>query len=156
MSCRRDLEKIYPPDSDICTEFRYFESQLKLSVPVENLFLDFGRRSSLEDVRNFAVVLALAKRTGGETGRILQKCAAMVGDKIDVQREIEALVAARKMEQTIMSIMPAAIIVYLKLTSPGFLSVLYGNLLGACMMTACLGVYAGAWMLGRKMTAAGR
>ena len=59
--------------------------------------------------------------------RVIQKTARMLGDKIDVRREIEATLAAKKSEQMIMSVMPAGIIFYLKLTSPGFLDVLYGN-----------------------------
>ena len=45
----------------------------------------------------------------------------MLGDKIDVKKEIEATLAAKKSEQMIMSLMPAGIIVYLQMTSPGFL-----------------------------------
>ncbi len=152
---RRDLERMYPAQEEICREFRYMESQLRLSVPAEELFLDLGKRSGVEDIQNFASVLSAAKRTGGDTGRILQRCAQMVGDKIDVQQEIEASVAAKKMEQTVMSLMPAAIIVYLKVTSPGFMRILYGNIPGICVMTVCMAVYFGAWLLGRRITEAG-
>ena len=66
----------------------------------------------------------------------------MLGDKIDVRKEAE---------QMIMSLMPAGIILYLKLTSPGFLSVLYGNLFGMCAMTLCLGIYVLSYWLGRRI-----
>ncbi len=155
LGARKDLERIYSPEEEICREFRYFASQLRISVPAEELFGDLGRRSGAEDIRNFASVLWAAKRTGGDTGKILQRCAQMVGDKIDVQQEIEASVAAKQMEQMVMSFMPAAIIVYLKVTSPGFLGVLYGNTAGVCIMTGCLAVYFGAWVLGKKITEAG-
>ena len=56
----------------------------------------------------------------------------MLGDKIDVKKEIEATLAAKKSEQMIMSLMPVGIILYLQMTSPGFLSVLYGNPFGNC------------------------
>ena len=65
--------------------------------------------------------------------RIIQTSARMLGDKIDVRKEIETTLAAKKAEQMIMSLMPAGIILYLKLTSPGFLSVLYGN----CFWNVC-------------------
>ena len=45
----------------------------------------------------------------------------MLGDKIDVKKEIEATLAAKKSEQMIMSLMPVGIILYLQMTSPGFL-----------------------------------
>ena len=83
--------------------------------------------------------------------RIIQTSARMLGDKIDVKKEIESTLAAKKAEQTIMSLMPAGIILYLKLTSPDFLSVLYGNPFGICAMTLCLGIYGMSYWLGHKI-----
>ena len=143
-ACARDLERLYEKGTDILEEFHYIESQRKLSVPVEELFLDFGMRSQVEDIENFASVFYTAKRTGGDMDTVLQKVARMLGDKIDVKKEIETTLAAKKSEQLIMSFMPAGIILYLQLTSPGFLSVLYGNLFGFCAMTICLGIYGAA------------
>ena len=34
-------------------ELRYIESQQHVSVPLEELFLDFGERSQVEDIENF-------------------------------------------------------------------------------------------------------
>ena len=136
-ACSRDLERLYPKETDIVKEFHYIETQLRVSVPVEELLLSLGDRSGIEDVENFAAVFYSAKSTGG--------------DKIDVRKEIETTLAAKKAEQMIMSLMPAGIILYLKLTSPGFLSVLYGNLFGMCAMTLCLGIYVLSYWLGRRI-----
>ena len=62
----KDLARLYEKGSDILDEFRYIESQLRLSVPVEELFLDLGKRSGVEDIENFAAVFYTAKRTGGD------------------------------------------------------------------------------------------
>ena len=43
------------------------------------------------------------------------------------------------------------IIFYLKLTSPGFLDMLYGNILGVAVMSVCLGIYGIAYWLGMKI-----
>jgi tight adherence protein B len=150
-ACAGDLEKIYPETADILKEFHYMEAQLKVSVPVEELFLDFARRSQVEDIENFASVFAVAKRTGGDMVGILQKAARMLGDKIDVKREIEATISGKKWEQRIMSTMPIFIILYMRVTSPDFLKVLYGNLFGVVVMTICLGIYVFAWWMGRKI-----
>lgn len=150
-ACTRDLERLYEKGTDILEEFRYIESQRKLSVPVEELFLDLGARSQVEDIENFASVFYTAKRTGGDMDKVIQKVARMLGDKIDVKKEIETTLAAKKSEQLVMSLMPAGIILYLQLTSPGFLSVLYGNLFGVCAMTICLGIYGVAYWLGMKI-----
>lgn len=150
-ACARDLERLYAKNTDILEEFHYIESQRNLSVPVEELFLDFGERSQVEDIENFAAVFYTAKRTGGDMDHVIQKVARMLGDKIDVKKEIEATLAAKKSEQFVMSLMPAGIILYMHLTSPGFLDVLYGNWFGVFAMTVCLGVYGAAYWLGIKI-----
>ena len=150
-ACVRDLERLYGRGTDVVEEFRYIESQQRLSVPLEELFLDFGERSQIEDIENFASVFYTAKRTGGDMNRVIQKVTRMLGDKIDVKREIEATLAAKKSEQMIMSLMPVGIILYLQMTSPGFLNVLYGNPFGIAAMSICLAIYATAYWLGRKI-----
>ena len=83
--------------------------------------------------------------------KVIQTSARMLGDKIDVQKEIEATLSAKKAEQTIMSFMPAGIILYLQLTSPGFLEVLYGNAFGIFAMTVCLGIYMLSYWMGKRI-----
>ena len=141
--CIRDLEKLYPESADIVREFRGMETQMHISMPLETLFLDLAERSKLEDVENFAAVFATAKRSGGDLSIEI--------DKIEVKKEIEATVAAKKMEQVIMSAMPFGIIVYMQVTSPGFLQVLYGNIFGAITMSLCLGIYFLAYWMGCRI-----
>ena len=150
-ACTRDLEKLYKPGEDILEEFHYMEAQLQVSVPVEELFLDLGNRCKVEDIANFASVFATAKRTGGDMVAILQKTARILGDKSDVKKEIEATVAGKKSEQWIMSMMPFGIILYMQITSPGFLQVLYGNAFGVVTMTVCLAIYFLAYWMGKKI-----
>ena len=150
-TCVRDLERLYGKGTDIVEEFRYIESQQHISVPLEELFLDLGERSQIEDIENFASVFYTAKRTGGDMNRVIQKVSRMLGDKIDVKKEIEATLAAKKSEQMIMSLMPVGIILYLQMTSPGFLSVLYGNPFGIAAMSICLVIYTAAYWLGRRI-----
>lgn len=149
--CIRDLEKLYPESADIVREFRGMETQMHISMPLETLFLDLAERSKLEDVENFAAVFVAAKRSGGDLSQIVQKTARMLTDKIEVKKEIEATVAAKKMEQVIMSAMPFGIIVYMQVTSPGFLQVLYGNIFGAITMSLCLGIYFLAYWMGCRI-----
>ena len=88
-ACTRDLEPLYPTEADIVREFHYMESQNKISVPVEELFLGLGRRSGIEDIENFAAVFSTAKRSGGDMDKVIQTSARLLGDKIDVRKEIE-------------------------------------------------------------------
>ena len=81
----------------------------------------------------------------------IQNCVRIMEDKIDVKKEIDAMLAARKMEQNIMSFMPIGIILYMRMTSPGFMDMLYHNAAGVCIMTICLCCYAVAFIWGRRI-----
>ena len=50
-----------------------------------------------------------------------------------------------------MSVVPFLLIGYVQLVSPGFLDVMYGNLAGVLIMSACLGTWGFAFWLGRKI-----
>lgn len=82
---------------------------------------------------------------------IIQNTVVQISGKIDVKREIDTLLAAKKYEFKIMSVIPYAIIAYMQLSFPEFMSYLYGNVIGIGVMTICLGIYAGAYVLGAKI-----
>ena len=146
-----DLADILGPEADMTREFAYIYSQLLVSVPVEALLLDFAARSDSEDIESFAAVFSAAKKTGGSLVDIISRTARIISDKIDVEREIETSLAAKKYEQRIMSVMPCGIIIYMEAASPGFLDVMYTTTFGMLAMTGCLLVYAGAVYWGSKI-----
>lgn len=147
----KDLANILGPEADMTRELAYIYSQLLVSVPVEALLLDFAARSESEDIESFAAVFAAAKKTGGSLVDIISRTARIISDKIDVEREIETSLAAKKYEQRIMSVMPCGIIIYMEAASPGFLDVMYTTTFGLLAMTGCLLVYAGAVYWGSKI-----
>ncbi len=149
--CVKDLQKLYAEDEPILLEFHYIKNQLRISVPVETLLADLGRRSGVEDIQSFANIYSIARRSGGNVSRILQNTAKNIGDRIEVEQEVAACVAAKKTEQMIMAAVPCGIILYMQLASPGFLDILYQNTLGIIIMTACLTAYGGAFWMGRKI-----
>ena len=50
-----------------------------------------------------------------------------------------------------MSVMPGVIILYMRFSFGSFMNGLYGNITGAVIMTVCLLIYTGAFMLGKKL-----
>lgn len=69
---------------------------------------------------------------------IIQKTVNCISDKISVEEEIETLIAAKKMEEQIMMMMPYGILLYLRVTSIGYLDPLYHNPIGIFLMTIFL------------------
>ena len=149
---RKDLERIYGKTAEMTMEFSYMEVQLKHSIPLEELLYDLGMRSRVEDVLNFSDILVQSKRMSGNMKEILQKCITSMEERIQVKKEIDTMLASKKMEQKIMSIIPLGIILYMRITSPGFLDVLYDTTAGVCVMTFCLALYLFAFFWGVRLT----
>ena len=62
------------------------------------------------------------------------------------------LLAAKRLEQNIMSVIPFAIILYVSAASSGYFDVLYETIAGRTVMSICLAVYAAAYIMGVKIT----
>ncbi|MCR4740695.1 MAG: hypothetical protein K5886_10620, partial [Lachnospiraceae bacterium] len=127
--------------------------RLRSNETLEKILLDLSERSGIEDIEDFANVFAAAKRSGGDFTRIIRKAAESIGDKMDIRREIRTATSSKRYETRIMEAVPFGIIVYLNLTSPGFLSVLYHDLKGYVIMTVCLLLYLTGFCMAEKISA---
>lgn len=149
----KDLKLMYPKGAMIIVEFNYLVNRIQMNVPVEKALSEFGKRSDIEDIVNFAEVFSTAKRTGGDLIKIIRTTSNLISDKIEVKREIKSLIAAKKYEATIMKIVPLGILCYLSISSPGFLDPLYNNLFGFLVMTILLVVYLSTYHVINKIIA---
>jgi tight adherence protein B len=143
----RDLLHIYSEKSMIIKEFNYMINQVHMNIPVEKALEDFGRRSGVEDIRNFSEVFGTAKRTGGDMPQIIKISRDIICDKIEVKREIVTMISAKRLEANIMKFIPVIILAYLMLSSPDFLKPMYHNLFGIILMSIFLLIYFGAFLL---------
>lgn len=147
----KELEGLYGPSGMITDEFSLLSAGIRMNRPVELLLMEFGARSGLEDVDNFAQVFAAARRSGGELVEIIHYTAGIIRDKVQVQEEIHTMTASRMFEQKIMNGIPFFIVLYIDLTSPGFFHVMYETIIGRAVMSMCLAAYAGAIVVSRKV-----
>lgn len=147
----KDLKRMYRKDETILKELAYMIHQMQMNVTAETALQEFAARTGDEDVQTFVTVFNMAKRSGGDTMEIIRNVVRQMGEKIDVEREIHTVISAKKMELQIMSVIPFAMIVYLRLGFPEFLSVLYGNVAGIIIMSVCLAIYLVAYEVGKRM-----
>lgn len=146
-----EYAKLYGVKSVMAQEFRGISHKMKLNEPLERLVEDLAQRSGIEEIVSFSQVFVFAKRSGGDMMKILQNTVEKIRQKSDVEREIDTVVTAKRTEQRIMDLVPFGILCYVGTTSPEFLAPLYGNLLGAFVMTVCLLAYLGAFLLAEKI-----
>ena len=146
-----DMSQMYGADAMITREYRIMTERLKNNETLEKILNDFAKKSGIEDVSDFSDVFCAAKRSGGDMVKIIRRAAGNISDKIEVKREIETMMSAKKFEQRIMEIVPFGIIGYLGVASPGFLDILYHNIPGIAVMTFCLALYAGGFLMAEKI-----
>lgn len=146
-----DMLLLYGRMSPICRELYTIVSGLSNNIVLEKLLCDFGKRSGIEDIMEFAEVFAAAKRSGGNMTEVMERCVSVIEEKLATEREIQVLISAKEMEQRIMNVIPFGILLYISVTSKGFFDVLYHNLAGICIMSVCLAVYVGAVILSSKI-----
>lgn len=149
---QKELQLLYSDKEPIMRELSILVRQLRVQIPVEQAVDELAERVRLEDVENFAAVFVTAKRSGGDMIAIIRSTANQIADKIDVRREIQTILAAKRYEFKVMSAVPYAIIAYMGLSFPEFMDCLYGNILGIGVMTICLGIYTAAYYLGVRLT----
>ena len=148
---QREMVRLYGEDSLLARELEIMNHSVGYNMPLEDLLSDFGERSGNADIASFAEVFAFAKRSGGNFITIIEATAEHMRACYETEREIQVLVASRRMEQKVMNVMPMLILAYLTLTSSGFLDVLYKNALGVLFMSVCLLLYGGALMLAERI-----
>lgn len=113
-SAADDLAVQFSADADIVQEVQIIRMGINNNIPIENLLLNFAERSGLEDIYNFANVFATCYKKGGNIKEVIKNTAAIIGDKIEIQMELETMVSGQKSEQNIMLVMPVIFIVLMK------------------------------------------
>ena len=146
-----ELRLIYGAESMMVGELEHMNHLIVMNIGLEKAWSEFAERSGNEDILNFAQVIRIAKRNGGDLDRIISATADAIGDKIRVKEEILTMTAGRRFEQKIMNIIPFAIVIYIDVTSPGFFDMMYRTFFGRAVMTACLMAFAGAVVLAGRI-----
>lgn len=142
VDARRDLLMQYDKDEIIFLEVDEIINGLKINAPIEDLIKEFGKRSGVEDIENFANIVGAAKKSGGNLIKIIEKTVRNLLDKRTLSLEIETMLTAKKYEAKIMMLVPYGMLFYLRLSNGEFLKVLYHNPLGIILMTIFLaGIY---------------
>lgn len=147
----KELHALYGEETRIRIEFEQMVHKLDMNRSAEQVLQEFARQVKQEDAEHFAIVFSAAKRMGGDSISILKSTIRILGDKMEVEREIQTMLAAKRLEFRLMCVIPLGMVFYMRLAFPEFLSVLYGSTMGVVMMTICLGVYIFAYQMGKKM-----
>ena len=151
VECRNDMRLLFGESSLIYQELELIRRGMVINITLEELLKDLADRSHSEELQQFAEVFVIAKRSGGNFAEIISSSAEIIGRQIEMRQEVQTLLSGRQMEQMVMKLMPFGILIYIGMTYPGYFDVLYHNLQGILIMTACLAVYLAAYAMSDRI-----
>ena len=148
---RKELTGQYQESTRIMKDTAILEHLLNMNMPMEQVWREWSYRTEIEELTQFYTIFMVAQKSGGNSVQIIRKAIQNLCEKMEVEAEIQVWLAAKKMEFYIMTVVPIGILLYMKLSFPEFMAVLYGNFLGMIIMTGCLGIYGVAYYLGQRI-----
>ncbi len=151
LESREDMRMLYGEQSLIYQELELIRRGLVINITLEELLEDLAERSDSEEIRQFAQIFAIAKRSGGNLAEVFRTTTEIIGQRIDSRQELGTMLSGRQMEQNVMKCMPFGILLYIGSSHPGYFDGLYHNWQGVAIMTGCMVLYLGAYVLGDKI-----
>lgn len=134
------LEGIYGEDGILVGEIKKVYE--RIAVGRENdvtVLYEMALASRLEDVIDYVTIYSICKTTGANLILALNRAANIIMDKITIEREIKELVIRKKKEGLLIFAMPTAVVLFLNLCAPDYISPLYETVQGRLIMTLVVG-----------------
>lgn len=149
LSCAEETdEKVMPL---LSREWKQMAGALSLGIPVEQGLKDLGERSGIDEILSFARSVEICKRSEGNIAAVMDNTIHMIQDRMELRAELKVLLARKKMESKIMTVMPFVIIAMLLIMSPDYLAPLYSSVRGYLIMAVCAVLSVLSVLISRKM-----
>lgn len=135
------VSSAYGEDADITAELKHIaEVYTESHGDAYGLLSDFGYRSGLEEISQFAQSCSICRRCGGDMEAVALKSASLLLDRMELNREIKGLISQKKTDIALLTLMPVAVLGFLNLVSFSYLEPLYTGAQGRIIMSCCLAV----------------
>lgn len=151
INAAEDLGKIHGQNSVVMQSLYRIIYGIQMNVPIDKLVNDMSKRVEEEEFRLFASVFSGSVKSGSDILDVIAFTADNIFEKIKNKRESDQIINSKKNEQSIMSLVPLAILLYVKLCSSDFIASLYHSLFGVCIMTTFLLIYLAAYLWSLKL-----
>lgn len=79
------------------------QQKISLHQPLDEVLSAFASKSGVEDIITFAQIYATARKSGGNLVKVMKRTAQNISEKMEIQREIQTMIAGKKMEANCMS-----------------------------------------------------
>lgn len=120
ISIKEDLINQYNEDALIVKEVNTILNGLQNNINIEDLLMDFGKRSGINEISNFANVFKVCYRKGGNIKDVIKNTYEILTGKMEINEEVLTTISSSKLNLNIMTVMPIFMIAAIKMMSPDF------------------------------------
>lgn len=152
LASSQELKESIDKGGDMLKELDMMEKKMAMNISAISCLEDFALRAGDDDIYSFYEIMNIARQQGGSMRQIVRNAIDRINEKIEMECEIETVIAAKKHEFLIMVCIPLAMIVYMRLGSPELMVSLYSGIAGRMIMTVALAVYVFAVYWGLQIT----
>lgn len=122
-------------------EFRMLTENMAMGVPLDAALDKMHERMPTNELRFFAIVLAIQQKTGGNLAEALGNLSTVLRARKMMKEKIKALSAEAVASTAILGALPPGIVVLITVTSPAYMKPLFTDPRGHLMLLA-----AAIWM----------
>lgn len=119
-------------------DLRLLINGMQCGKGLERGLKELGDKSNIEEIKELAYLVKTAGIYGGNLIRLMGQCTRSMTEKSITELEIHTMIASKRLEGKIMSVIPFFIMLYLRLTGVSYIDVLYKTVWGHVFMTICL------------------
>lgn len=148
-----DLKQIYKHTIDVplLDEIELIIYDMGIGKSTEEALEHFRDRVQLEDVTSFVNAAVITNRTGGNLTEVMHNVAMIIGDKIEIKREITTLTASKRSEAKILTFMPVGLVIILNLIAPQYMKPMYETTLGKVCMAFGMMLITANYFIGKRI-----
>ncbi len=148
-AAERDLLVEYSDDADIIQEVKIILQGIGNNITIEKMLTDFGERSGLREIKDFASVFETCYRKGANIQEVIQNTAEVITDEIEISMEIQTMVAGQKTEQNVMTLMPIVFVFVMKNMGGNLVDL--SSPIGIMSMTAAIVLFVASYFISKKI-----
>jgi tight adherence protein B len=119
-------------------EFRRCADEMNFGMPFREAMMNLFRRFPLQDLQFLVSAILLQRETGGNLAELLDKTAALLRARIQLQQKVKVYTAQGRMTGAILIAMPFIAFVLLNVVRPGYTAPLFESEVGRRMVYGTL------------------
>ncbi|WP_181310604.1 type II secretion system F family protein [Nocardioides campestrisoli] len=118
----------------IASEFKRVLVETRLGVPLEDALQGIADRFASKDFEWVVMAIKIQRQVGGNLAELLDTVAGTIREREYMRRQVQALAAEGKISAYVLSGLPPGFLLYLVLTRPDYVGVLFTDPLGWLML----------------------